>query len=154
MKFDQLTVLAICTTTLYVKFFITLMIQGGARFKSGTRAPEDGKLSLAKGKSQSFGTEKKDVDERHILRDIRYQRIVLNDLENIPIGLIVFIISILCGGNDFFNCIGMITFTVARILHTISYAKELQPHRAIFWFFGILSIMFVTFNGLFSVLNK
>lgn len=39
-------------------------------------------------------------------------------------------------------------FYFDRVLHTISYASELQPHRAIAWFVGVVCIFGMSVNGL------
>jgi hypothetical protein len=96
-----------CSFVLYLKFFCTTMIQGkeqfpanrehfflidysfhiscgllgGKRFAGGTRPPEDEQLSMAKKfkTKQTYGMEKSD-NTKHAEADIRWQRIVLNDL--------------------------------------------------------------------------
>jgi hypothetical protein len=91
-----------CSAILYAKFFCTTMIQGryilfyekkrylfwqfvrfvgGKRFSGGTRPPEDATLSLAKKfkAKQTYGLEKSE-NPKHAEADIRWQRIVLNDL--------------------------------------------------------------------------
>jgi glutathione S-transferase len=122
------------------------MIQGGKRFVGGSRPPEDAKLGLAKGRAQSYGTDT-EISPKAKMQDIRWQRIVLNDLENIPLALIVSIVSIIARGNETINSILFVTFTLSRIGHTITYAKELQPHRAFCWFGAVLSVIGITLNG-------
>jgi glutathione S-transferase len=142
-----------------MKFLVTILVQGKQRFAAGSRPPEDISITtLAKGTKQSFGLQATGADaeklQKYQMLDERWKRIVLNDLENIPLGLIVATVSILVGGNEHVNSIALVLFTVSRIAHTISYAKELQPHRAIFWGLGVLSVGIMTLNGSISTLFK
>ena len=74
---------AICTFFLIVKWYATLSIQGKKRFAAGSRPPEDNSLPVPD-QSQKNNFVGSGNEE-----DIRWQRIVSNDLENIPLGLIV-----------------------------------------------------------------
>jgi uncharacterized MAPEG superfamily protein len=134
---------------------LTTTIQGGKRFVGGSRPPEDEKLSLnPKGKTQNFGI-KKEEDEKSLKRqeeDVRWQRIVLNDLESLPFGLLFSWISLFSSYSNKVHNIFVIAYTVGRILHTYSYAKSLQPHRALFWFVGIVSMLGLGINSVAGVL--
>jgi glutathione S-transferase len=146
-----------CSTALFFKFFFTILIQGKQRFAAGSRPPEDIMIkSLARGTTQSFGMESTGIEEekmkKYRMLDERWKRIVLNDLENIPIGLIIATISILSGGNQWVNSASLVVFTVSRIGHTISYAKELQPHRAICWGTAVSAVSIMALNGSISTL--
>ena len=57
------------------------MFVGGKRFAGGSRPPEDAGLSIAKRfkAKQTYGMEKTD-NSKHAQADIRWQRIVSNDL--------------------------------------------------------------------------
>merc|ERR1711935_223839 len=141
------------TSALVFKLFGTIMIQGGKRFPAGTRPPEDGSLSLAKGKAQSFGQADQDkIKPHHIMADIRWQRIVHNDLENIPVGLAVAWGSLLSPASPTLHAGMVLLFAAARVGHTVSYAYELQPHRAIFWVVAALCMLGMAVNGVLGVL--
>ena len=101
-------------------------------------------------KEESIKQEKKESikQEKAIEQDLRWQRIVMNDLENIPFGLMMGILSVYNQGNPIVSCIALISFTISRIGHTYSYAHEIQPHRALFWFAAILSSITLGLNGL------
>jgi glutathione S-transferase len=67
------------------------MIQGGKKFKAGTRAPEDSSYAPDK-TAQSFTLNKGTTTPKQksaALDEMRWNQIVMNDLENIPIGLIL-----------------------------------------------------------------
>eukprot|EP01098_Paradermamoeba_levis_P008581 TRINITY_DN3555_c0_g1_i3.p1 TRINITY_DN3555_c0_g1~~TRINITY_DN3555_c0_g1_i3.p1 ORF type:complete len:187 (-),score=61.69 TRINITY_DN3555_c0_g1_i3:27-515(-) len=147
----------IATVALFFKFLFTALAQGSKRFNSGTRPPEDNKLSLAKGKPQHYGLDNnKDAADartkKAIITDIRWQRIVLNDLENIPLGLIVAWGALFSASSPFLHGVLVIVFAISRTLHTVSYANELQPHRAIAWAGAVLSVIGLAVNGLVGVL--
>ncbi|KAI8620895.1 hypothetical protein BC830DRAFT_1164165 [Chytriomyces sp. MP71] len=151
---------AIATVVTVLKFYLTVFKQGGARFKAGSRPPEDAKLSLAKtlGASkvqQTFGITAATNDDGKLdkakLIDIRWQRMVLNDLENIPLGLIVAWASLLSPYSPKLHAIFVSLFAAFRIVHTVSYANELQPHRAIGWGGALLCILGMATNGVLGV---
>jgi hypothetical protein len=70
------------TGAVFVKFLVTTLFQGGARFQGGTRPPEDAKFKeLAKGVKQDYGLTSAPSSQAKE-NDIRWQRIVMNDLGN------------------------------------------------------------------------
>lgn len=107
--------------------------------------------TLGRGQKQDFGVEP-GCKANEI--DIRWKRIVVNDVENIPIHLIIGLISILNRGNSTINSLSFIAFTVSRYLHTYSYANSLQSHRAIGWFGGLVSTLVLGGNALVGALYQ
>ncbi|KAJ3066601.1 hypothetical protein HDU98_010112 [Podochytrium sp. JEL0797] len=158
------TATALATFVLLVKFYITIMIQGGARFRGGSRPPEDGiKLAhLAKqlnagGVTQSFGIAPTTAqpDEKLAkakLADIRWQRIVMNDVENIPIGLIVAWTSLVSCWSPFLHVVLVGLYTACRVSHTYFYANEMQPYRGHVWVLSVIVILCVSLNGVAGLL--
>lgn len=150
----------VCTFVLFLKLFVTTLIQGGKRFAGGTRPPEDNKLYLAKKHKvkQNYGmgssSEADAVKQKHVEADIRWQRIVHNDLENVLIGLILAWASLLSPYCVQMHCIACIAFTVGRVAHTYAYANEKQPHRAFWWFIACLGMMGMAFNGTIGVMMQ
>ncbi|KAJ2996695.1 hypothetical protein HDV02_006255 [Globomyces sp. JEL0801] len=141
----DLQTLTICTTALLLKMMVTLNRQGNSRLEAGSRAPEDS--SLKPGSSQSFGLQVN--AEKHLIEnEARWNRIVANDLENIPVGLIIFLVSILARGNDIVTTVCVILFTVGRIGHTVAYAYSLQPYRTLFWVIGLMSVLAASINAI------
>ncbi|TMW68925.1 hypothetical protein Poli38472_001081 [Pythium oligandrum] len=146
-----------CSTALFIKMFATLTIQGGKAFNAGVRPPEDNKFNPEGMPKQNYGlaaTEDNMTPELMKAReeDYRWKRIVQNDLENIPIGLAVFLGSVLVGGHETTNVVLMSAFTAARISHTFAYANQMQPHRAILWTTGQLCVLASGLNGFISFL--
>ncbi|KAJ3330759.1 hypothetical protein HDU76_004932 [Blyttiomyces sp. JEL0837] len=153
---------AAATFLLTLKLFLTITIQGGKRFPAGTRPPEDAALNLnkalGKGAVQSYGTvSSNNTDDKVVkeakLADLRWGRIVMNDLENIPIGLIVAWSSLLTPYSTSVHSGLALAFAASRIAHTIVYAKQLQPHRAIAWFGGWVCILGMSVNGVIGALT-
>ena len=75
----------------------------------------------------------------------------MNDLENIPFGIIAGWISVTHGVSQDAALYLWAVFTVARVLHTLSYAFELQPHRGGAWIVGVLCILGHFGNALFAL---
>ncbi|EWM23396.1 Membrane associated eicosanoid/glutathione metabolism-like domain protein [Nannochloropsis gaditana] len=140
-----LSTLVTCTGLLYLKHVWTLTMQGGAAIKSGNRIDEDySKLGLNR------PLEVSDVDRQ---QDARWRRIVANDLENIPLGLIVLWSAALASSaKESEGGIGVIVltivFTVARFAYTACYVFALQPWRTVAWTLGVLSVVAAVFLGI------
>ncbi|TMW68921.1 hypothetical protein Poli38472_001077 [Pythium oligandrum] len=145
--------LAVCTVLLYLKFVITARLQAVNTFMAGGRPPEDRKLAeLTRkdnpGPEQNFA-QMGDVPADESLREAierseRWKRIVANDVESIPLALIVFTMGIFVNSNKTVHIIAIIAFTVLRIMHTYAYANSIQPHRSFIW---LGSVLFVLIGG-------
>ncbi|OQR94942.1 hypothetical protein ACHHYP_00822 [Achlya hypogyna] len=144
-------VLMICTGILYFKYLATLVVQGGKKFTAGTRAPED--MAASSGiPSQNFGLNQNIVESEAAqlakAEDIRWQRIIGNDLENLPFGILLAWFSVLAGGNTSVTCVAFIVFTVVRVVHTLAFAFAIFWPRTSAWTIGILSILTMAINGI------
>lgn len=112
--------------------------QGGAAIQSGNRIEEDyTKLGISRPLA---------VSEADKQNDMRWRRIVANDLENIPLGLIVLWTAAMATsakGSD--GGVGVmvltILFTIARFVYTFCFVKALQPWRTVAWMTGVLSVV-------------
>ncbi|TMW68924.1 hypothetical protein Poli38472_001080 [Pythium oligandrum] len=147
----------LCTGVLYTKFFLTTMIQGGKTFESGGRPPEDAKLSLAKGHpKQNYGLAG-DVNDVRILHakevEHRWRRIIANDLESMPFALFVFGSGILVEADERVQVGAMVVYTLARVGHTVAYAKQKQPHRGLLWMLGCSCIFVGIGNAVYKALT-
>ncbi|OQR86661.1 hypothetical protein ACHHYP_10301 [Achlya hypogyna] len=143
----------VSSVVLYAKCLGAAMIQGGKRFAAGSRPPEDKifrKFNPTK-QAQSFGVDKTAVSATALEQDIRWERIVRNDLENIPMGLLVAWGSVQSGGCDAVTAAAIATFTAARVYHTYAYAQGLQPHRGNAWLLGVASVGVLALNSLYGL---
>lgn len=140
-----LALAARCTAAIVAKAFVTYGKQGMAKVKAGNRPPEDGALFPKDGKAskQDFGLEVS-TDQRVLERKMeaeRWNRIVGNDLECIPFGLIaMWGASIVCKKDSKVLRPSMLLFTISRILYTLMYANARQPWRAMSWFGGWIGV--------------
>ncbi|KAI8619319.1 hypothetical protein BC830DRAFT_1104658 [Chytriomyces sp. MP71] len=145
---------AVVSLGLLVKFYFTTIVQGGTRFKSGSRPPEDGRSKRAV-VPQNFGiasAEGETEDAKHAkLAELRWVRIVQNDLENVPMGLIVAWSSLQNPYNATVHAVAVAVFGISRYVHTWAYAKGKQPHRTIAWLAGVASTLTLAINGVLGV---
>lgn len=95
-----------------------------------------------------------------IASEQRWNRIVMNDLENLPIGLIVAWASYISCTSQKSNTgvfvahdVLVLLFLAGRLLHTVAYAKGLQPWRTIGHFVAILAVGCLTIVGFVAALS-
>ncbi|TMW68920.1 hypothetical protein Poli38472_001076 [Pythium oligandrum] len=141
-----------CAAVLYFKFLGVIAVQAGKTFRAGGRPPEDNSLRMARGHlTQNYGLNSDEKDEK-ILKarevELRWRRIVANDLESIPFALFIFAGGVMANANETVFAASMIVYTIARCLHTRAYAKARQPARAIYWFLAITMILVGMANAL------
>ena len=132
------------------------MMTGKHRISAGGRPPKDAKLFPKSGVQDFSGDSKvfKTPEKKKLVKAklTRALRIVANDLENIPIGLITMWGSLFCCYNVNAHMACTAGFTLGRILHTVSYELELQPHRAWGWGIGISTSCLLAVNGVLGAL--
>jgi glutathione S-transferase len=149
--------LVVCTVLLYVKFLVTTMIQGRRGFQAGTRLPEDAALPMASNMAPAtlpFQTQAIDEGQRHLLEcDLRWKRIVQNDLESLPLAFAVFTISVLAGGHASVNRIALLAYTTARVCHTAFFAYKKAVPRMVAWIVGVLCILTAGINGVYAAVT-
>jgi len=87
------------------------------------------------------------------MKELRASRIIANDHENIPITLLMACLSLLANPNPAAHCALMVAFTVARVGHTITYYKAVQPWRSIFFGLGLISTFGIAINGCIAALK-
>merc|ERR1712166_349915 len=133
----------ICSVILLLKVLFSNMATGGARIKSGGRPPGDEKMFSKEGNQNFDGKDREDTPEQKHANETtqRKLRIVQNDLENIPIGMLLMYISLLTNHSPLGHIVMTILFTVSRVFHTISYEFKLQPHRALGWFGAVVAML-------------
>ncbi|GAB9465944.1 Inorganic phosphate transporter 1-6 [Globisporangium polare] len=148
-----------CSAVLFAKFVVATSVQGLKTFDAGGRPPEDKKLPWAKGRrEQTYGLAAPDDSDKELKKarevEMRWRRIVANDLESIPIALLVFAGGVFAGGNEKVYATSLGVYTFVRCFHTYAYANELQPHRAWCWRIGVLAITAGAINSLVGVYSS
>jgi uncharacterized MAPEG superfamily protein len=137
LSFTQaMQVTSIVSLSLWVKVLYSNLMLGGAKMKAGRRAPEDTyQMSQDKIKPEALA----EVD--------RTQRIVNNDLENVPYGLIMAWGSLIClsrlptpdSGLYTAHSVLVAVFAGMRVGHTVAYRYALSYTRSLLWISGVLS---------------
>ena len=142
---------AVLSAILWSKVFVTNIGLGGAKMYAGTRPAED---TYQKSAETATEEEKQNLD--------RAQRIVNNDLENIPYTMVLAWGSVYCIGQSAaagsgssssvdraaLAHIALFTlFTVSRYAHSIVYMRGLSTVRSIVWLIGVLCSFAIAING-------
>lgn len=114
----QLFIYMVCNLVLFLKVFVTNYLSGKKNTKANLRLKED----YIAFKIQQPLTENDPVakEEAH-----RWQRIVMNDIENIPLSLVVFWGAHFCAGHNLMLIVCIIVFTSMRVAHSVIYAKQI-----------------------------
>jgi glutathione S-transferase len=121
---------ALTTIVLALKMTAVSVAQGRARTSAGIFLnPEDARLFRA---NQA-------PEEAPAVQ--RASRAWLNDLENIPIFLILAWIYVAAGLSSTAFVVYCVVFMVARIAHTICYLNSMQPLRTIVYSVGALTTL-------------
>jgi uncharacterized MAPEG superfamily protein len=137
---ELLRMYALTAVVLEFKMAAIALVQGKGRFGSGIFVlPEDAKLF--------HGTES--PTEAPIVD--RAARAWRNDLENIPIFLIVAGIYVMAGLSEKAFTFYCWTYTVARILHTYTYINAIQPWRTVVFTVGAFAMFAMTIQVLVEV---
>ena len=129
MNFNQHSTLIVVLLTL-LTLFINIYL-GYIKIVNSTRAPEDSKVI---GKSNNYASTLKENEHRA-------NRILLNNLENVLIFIITFLVfplSLNDISQDLFLGCGWI-FLVCRFGHTYTFIKKIQPWRTIFYTIGLIA---------------
>jgi glutathione S-transferase len=121
---------AITAIVLALKMFAIAIVQGRARVSAGIFVnPED---------ATTFHARQAPEDAPTVQRGARAWR---NDLENIPIFLILAWIYVIAGLSSAAFAVYCIVFMVARIAHTICYINAIQPWRTIAFTIGAIATL-------------
>src|SRR5208282_3177413 len=121
---------ALTTIVLALKMASLAIVQGRARTGAGVFLnPEDAKM---------FGGKEVPREPETVERAARAWR---NDLENIPIFLILAGIYVAAGLSATAFGIYCIVFMAARIIHTICYINSIQPWRTAAFMVGALAML-------------
>lgn len=144
-----------CAAVLYFKFVAVTSIQANKTFEAGGRPPEDKDLPQARGQPvQTYGLAPTDDKNEKMLKakavELRWRRIVQNDVESIPLALAIFGAGLLVSTSTGVQVGAMITYTASRCAHTVVYANALHPWRALSWTVGVLAITTGACNALYG----
>jgi uncharacterized MAPEG superfamily protein len=125
-----LQIYTLTTIILALKMAAISIVQGVARTRAGTFVnPED---------ARTFGAQPAAEEDPMVQRGARAWR---NDLENIPIFLILAWIYVAAGLGPKPFVIYCAVFVLARIAHTICYLNSIQPLRTIVYAVGSLTML-------------
>ncbi len=133
---------ALTAVVLFFKMGAVGVVQARARTAAGVFTnPED---------ARTFGKTEVAAEEAPAVR--RAAKAFLNDLENIPIFLIIALVYTLmhCWQTGAVLYFGL--FSVARISHTIMYLNAVQPWRTVSYAAGQLAAVLVALHVLIAIL--
>jgi uncharacterized MAPEG superfamily protein len=128
---------AVCSGILAIKMFASSAWTGVQRSKvKGYVNPEDARIAGA-------GVEPSPEEKPEVARALRIQR---NDVENIPVFFAIGLVYVLSGASAFGAAAYCWTYTLARIGHTVAYARGMQPARTLFFGIGLLANLGMAVN--------
>jgi uncharacterized MAPEG superfamily protein len=131
---------ALTAIILALKMSSLAIVQGRARVKAGTFVnPED---------ASTFGGKVAPEEPAMVQRAAKAWR---NDIENIPIFLILAWIYVSAGLSTTPFVIYCLVFMVARIVHTICYLNSIQPMRTISFTIGAVAMLALIISLLIGV---
>uniref|UniRef100_A0A7S0FQL2 Microsomal glutathione S-transferase 1 n=1 Tax=Minutocellus polymorphus TaxID=265543 RepID=A0A7S0FQL2_9STRA len=146
MHIQALRATATLSILLWAKVAATNLGLGGAKLNAGGRAPED-----------TYQKSADEVTEESKVAQDRAQRIVNNDLENIPYTMVMAWGSMFCiysmdnesvrDQHAMAQIILYSLFLVARIGHSVAYAKGLAYPRTAVWMLGFVITFAIGING-------
>lgn len=131
---------------LWTKVSFTNLGLGSAKMNAGGRAPED-----------TYQKSADEVTEEAKVAQERAQKIVNNDLENIPYTMAITWGSMLCiyliedesvrDKHAMAQIVFYSLFVIARVGHSIAYAKGLAYPRTAVWMLGFICTFAIGING-------
>ncbi|KAG7378535.1 hypothetical protein PHYPSEUDO_009948 [Phytophthora pseudosyringae] len=130
-------------SVLYVKFMATSMVQARASFAANTRMAEDKQLICAMGLSGNLDEKQLKIAQDN---ETRWRRIVQNDLESIPLALLVFWGAIQNGVSPDLTKTLLVVYATARFGHTVTYGAGAAKSRMACWMSGTACILTAAAN--------
>lgn len=132
MNFDSpaFAAWALCAAFLFLKMYANTIVQ--------FRAKMSGRLASLPEDARAFKPLRDGKPEESSELYMRAAGCWENDLENIPMFLILALAYVGLGGSYECSVAYFVIFSIARTVHTITYLKALQPHRAIAYTIGAL----------------
>lgn len=137
----------VCSFLLALKMWANSMIQAVGRFKNKVFVnPEDARVF--------GGLMKTDINpstQEHPLVS-RASLCWRNDLENIPLFLLLALGYVLIGGSTYWGILYFSVYTVARVLHTWFYMAMLQPWRTLVYEVGAAATFLMAVHSVYIAL--
>jgi uncharacterized MAPEG superfamily protein len=151
-----LRTLVLCTSILVIKMLLTNFYSAIPSALCGYAPTEDSWLwKSVFGVEQTHGIATTGPKDKPLQRSkdlVRAQRVIMNDLENIPISLIAFwMAGEVCEKVDAAQIVMLIQlFTVARLAHTASYFMGITLIRSVVFLVGFASVFRVVYMSCIS----
>ncbi|KAF4040919.1 MAPEG domain-containing protein [Phytophthora infestans] len=140
---SDIKVFALSASVLYIKFLLSTMIQGRKAFAANTRLPEDKTLVCSMG----INVNKDEKAVKAAVEDeMRWKRIIQNDLESMPLAFVVFWSAITVGVSPAITKTLLLAYTVARVSHTAVYSLVMPRARMVCWMAGSFCIVVAALN--------
>ena len=130
LELASLRLYVVCLVVLAMKMFAVALVTARVRGQS--------KLSPNAEDAGPGGAVRQESPETE--RALRTHR---NDLENIPLFLVLGLTAVLVGAHPLTVQIGLVVFTVARLLHSVFYLRSMQPWRSASFAVGLLAYLAV-----------
>eukprot|EP01084_Bolivina_argentea_P109260 195271_1 len=111
--------------------------------------------SIENGDVHLTNTQQK-LKQKGLLYDVgyRWSKILRNDLENIPITLMLAWAAIYNNANHKVTTICLSIFTISRFIHTYCYVNGMQPYRTVSYLAGMFATLTMAVNLVYSVFNE
>lgn len=144
---------------LLVRQLVVHTVESQVKMDLGLCAPEDDMVTKdikLTSKTQSWGADALSKEQAKKVK--RWQRIVMNDLENIPLAACIMVASLLCIQDDpgcaKIHMYAVAAFVEARFMHSFFYAMSMQPWRTISYFIGLGATIVMLGNAGSLVYNR
>jgi len=143
---------AILSLILFLKVVVINLYLGYAKNNAGGRSPED-----------KYQQEEGQVTQESVQAQFRAQRMVNNDLENVPYGMILGWGALLCinfvqdeeakDSYSLTHIVAFTTFVVGRVLHSLFYAFAVSLFRSLSYLLGVIAMFAISVNAVIASLN-
>ena len=158
MDSNVFSVLVAATTILASKMLLSNFYSAVPKVFCGMGAPEDSwffQRMIGVQQHHGVSTSTNDDDRKKSIKSyqaatVRAQRVVMNDLENIPISLLIFWMAGLASDRSMEVIWLLQIFTVARVMHTLVYYAGITVLRSLIFMVGYVTVfraMYLSWQG-------
>eukprot|EP00186_Timspurckia_oligopyrenoides_P004439 CAMPEP_0182443754 /NCGR_PEP_ID=MMETSP1172-20130603/2397_1 /TAXON_ID=708627 /ORGANISM="Timspurckia oligopyrenoides, Strain CCMP3278" /LENGTH=160 /DNA_ID=CAMNT_0024639119 /DNA_START=43 /DNA_END=525 /DNA_ORIENTATION=+ len=146
-----LRVTAIGSAVLFARFLGVATCELFVKLEGGQHPPEDhnGVVPYLTDKKQSLGVES--VEKTKSETVARWNRIILNDLENIPFGVTMMWAGLICAGDPKVHQYAVGAFVASRVIYSFAYALKFSKTRTFAWASGVVAVGTIIGNALSGV---